>query len=343
MVVNSQGSAIGVNGTTLLICRPDDLLATTFDTGNATEITLTNSDMEAFDVRIITPGAAYSSARNNQWPELRNCSQCSPGGPYAFPEVGVVVHRTGDARVTAVSTDDLAEVWTRDLDGYGMTLHGGPSGVYVEVLGNGFLRLDPATGETVWQLAQDSAERSSALTGHRGEVWLLRSSFGVTGDERAPLVRSIDVETGETRWQAAGRPASSWQWTRPVVMDNVVVMMDVSTWAGDPDLPSARLQAFDAATGALLWSTKLDSHIEAFDRELLVVSEFETSNALLARTIEGELLRVDPQSGEVLWRQTIGSGLIGGTAYGDDGRLMIDVSNVGGSTLIDPDTGEIVP
>lgn len=344
MTENRQGSTAALIGMFFVsLCRSDDLLTSSFEPSTLPG-TAVPPDIEAFDVRLMRPGAAHNAAMQRHRPGMLDCTGCSPSGPHEYPDAGVIVNRTGATRLTAVSTRDLAEVWTRDLGGIGVSMRGGADALYVEVVGDGFHRLDPATGESVWRIDQDVDERNTSLSGHSDDVHLLQSTIGVAGDSRPPLLRSIDRESGAVRWQAEGRSGSQWHGSRPAILDGVVVMMDVSRSADQADSPppGATLRAFDVATGDQRWVTELDSTAEANSQDLMFVSEFDFGPALLVRTSEGDLLRVEPSSGAILWRQWIGTADLTGTDYDATGRLAIDLLRNGQRIHINPETGEVV-
>ncbi|MDY7104812.1 MAG: PQQ-binding-like beta-propeller repeat protein [Actinomycetota bacterium] len=330
MTENRLGSAVVEDGGTVRFCRPDELLSV------AVESSLDlDASLDAFDLRPIELGSRYGEVLASRWPELAGCGNCAPWGPMRFEDAGVVVNRTGNTRITAVSDTSLDVVWTVETGGAATFLHGGPDGVYVEVTNGPFHRIRPASGAIEWSLERDEAERDAGFTPLGDGAWLLRSSFGVEGDDRAPLLRAIDPATGEVHWTAEGRQGTEWQWADPVTIGDLVVLMDVtnSPLVG-VDPTGGSLRAYDRRNGEPVWTTDLDSPTEAFDAGLLHVLDVDDGRALVARTVDGDLVRVDDADGSVRWRTHVGDGRVTGTQHDDRGRLAIHVVSAGTERLV---------
>ncbi len=337
LALNAQGSAVGHSGNMVRVCRVDEVLNTTI----TTTVDLTDTELDRFDVRPIWVAGAYKAALTEVWPDLVNCSNCAPWGPMVYPEANVVVHRTGSTAVTAVDLDTLVEVWTNDTGGGGggdTYLHGGPGLVYLEITNGPLLTLDPATGDEVWRLERDPDERQLALSVLGDDLALVRTSFSGEGDDRAPSLRSVDLATGAAVWTAQGRAATSWQRTDPVTIDGLAILLDVS----DTDQPVAAaslLWGVDIETGETVWTTEVSNTVSIFSSDLLTVLDFETGPAVLIRTTEGDVARIDPADGSMLWRVTALRAQFNGTDLSSDGRLAIDLITPSGRRLLDPDTG----
>ncbi len=336
---NRLGSTVAISGTTATVCRPDELLSMAV----AAVQPLTESDAEVFDLRPIHLGTQYAGVLSLAWPDLANCSNCARWGPMVFEAENVAVNRTGQTAVTAVDLDTLAEVWSADTGGFGTALHGGSDGVYLEVTGGAFLRLDPTTGREQWRLERDPDERDLGLSGHEANQWFVRSSFAIEGDPRPPILRRIDIDTGEILWTTAGREGTEWQWSQPAVFSDRVILMDVPDGDGIVD---ATLRAYHVQTGREIWTTDLDSPNAAFDPHVpfdtdgLSVLEFEDGAVLIVRTVGGDILRVDPTNGRILWRREGVFDRVSGTDLAADGSLAVAVDSNRGPLLIDPNTGE---
>lgn len=327
MWVNRLGSTVVVSDDGVRVCRPDELIAMQVATSN---IAFPPEAHDAFDLRPIYVAGQYGAAVNRASPHLADCSNCAPRGPLLFPDMDLVVNRTGDTAVTGVDLGALQEIWTWDIGGFSALIHGGP-----------FLRLDPATGIEEWRIDRDPGESESGLSGHGGETWFLRSSFHIEGDDRAPILRRINPETGELLWTANGRQGTEWQSSRAVVISGLVVLMDRPN---NPQLPIApaggALHAYDAETGRPAWTTDLKSPSDVYGYGLVAVLDFEEGPALIVDTVDGDIVRVDPANGAVLWRTAVSEGRIGGTDLAPDGSIAIDIQTLQGHLLLDPASGE---
>ena len=222
--------------------------------------------------------------------------------------------------------------------------------MYVEDVDGPLYRLDPSTGEEIWKLDRLVDERNLQISGHAPDVWLIRSSFSIEGDDRAPILRRVDFDTGAVLWAADGREGTEFQWTRPVVLDGLAILMDVTNNPGSsPEIDGQAVRAYDVETGALQWTTDLANPLETFDFGLMAVLESENGKALILTT-GGDVLRIDPRNGEVLWRTAVGNARLGGTDFaGEDDRLAIDIVVRGdsallpeGRTFLDFQTGEVL-
>ena len=334
MTLNASGMATARSSGSIRGCRVDEQLRLEV----LTSAEIPDGIEDQLDLRLISSGTRYGPVQASLWPAYAEC--CAPWGPLRPEGSDVVVNRIANTVVEAVDATDLRRVWSVDTGGAAASLHPGP-GVMVEVTDGPFLRLDPTTGAVVWQIER-SQEHAAGLSGHSAGVWLLRSSFSSEGDDRPPVLRRIDVDSGAVLWTAFGRPSTEWQPDRPIVLDDLAIAMDVWSSAEDRDDDGATVRAFDLDTGAPVWATPLDSSGLGFSTGLLAVFEFETGNALVARTLQGDILRIDPLNGEILWRTTVSGARFGGTDLDENGALALDVVTPGGRVLLDPDTGEPV-
>lgn len=329
MTMNRLGSTVGLEADRIVVCRADELLTMEIvPARSATEVAA-----DSLDLRPMTVGGRYSSALREARPELADCSNCAPWGPMRFSEQNVVVNKTGPTSVTAVDLETMAEVWTEDTGGIDTFLVGGQDDLVLDVSEGPLLALDPVTGVETWRLERDEDERATSLSGHRSDIWLLQTAFAIEGDERAPLLRRLDIETGEEVWVVEGRTGTDWQDTRPVLADGLVIVMDVGG--------EGALLAFELATGALVWTTPLDSPSVNLSQDMLALFDVsdDASPVLVARTIEGHVMRIDPATGAILWRTAVPSGRFGGTDFAADGTLAIDIATPASNLLLDPETG----
>ena len=134
-------------------------------------------------------------------------------------------------------------------------------------------------------------------------------------------VNAVNADTGALVWEKKvselpGATATARSRTSPAVYGNEVIFGDNY---GLPQSGGAHIYAVNAQTGALLWSTQVDSNSAAVitanpvvaDNKLIVgVSSNEEAAALFADfgiityhccTFRGKVLALDPATGAVLW------------------------------------------
>ncbi len=344
LTINPLGMEVGavdmgeVDFAGSIACRSDELISMMIDS----QVPMTQADLALVDLRPIFTAGEYREALIGLWPELGGCGNCSPWGPMNFPDENIVVNRTGQTAFTAVALDSLEEVWSVDTGGFGSAMHAGDDAIYLSDPAGPFVKIAAASGEQLWSI--DIADEHSAhVSRHSSGGLLLATSFGTEGDNRAPLLRWIDDLTGEVLWTASGRESAEWQFTMPVVLDGLAIVIDVyDNPAAPTGGPGAVLHAFDMETGAVVWTTELVSSPSAFSSGLLFVADLEEGQALIVRTVDGDILRVDPSTGAILWRAEIGALAIDGTDLDSGGSLTISIITSGGPALLSPISGEVV-
>lgn len=339
LVINPLGMEVPIESSDLLwVCRSDELLSMSIEHSPP----LTRDELTLVDLRPILPAGEYGAALGEFWPELRDCSNCSPWGPMIFPEHNVVVNRTGQTSFTGVELDTLAKVWSVDTGGFGSQMHAGVDSIFLSDPAGSFLKISADSGQQLWSI-DITEEHAATLSSHAPDRLLLNTSFSSEGDSRPPVLRSIDDQTGDIAWSANGRQSAEWQFTRPVVFDGLAILMDVYDNPAIPDSePGGMLHAFDIETGETIWTTDLESSPALFSHRLVFVADFETGPALIARTVDGDVLRVDPANGTISWRAQISAFDIDGTDFDKEGALAISVVTAAGQVLLNPTTGETV-
>lgn len=339
LTINPLGSEVaGSRIGTTWVCRSDELLSMTIETPNQ----LGDADLATIDLRPVVVAGTYREVLTEFWSNLKGCSNCSPWGPMIFPEQNVVVNRTGQTSFTAVALDSLEEVWSVDTEGVGSQMHASADAVYFSDPAGPFFKVAASSGAELWRL--DFPEQHAlAISRQSSSQILVSTSFSGEGDNRAPVLRSIDDDTGNILWMASGRESAEWQQTSPVVLNGLVIIMDVFDDPSSPDGgPGAVLFAFDTDTGRSRWVTDLGSSSASFGSGLMFVADFEDGQALILRTVDGDVLRVDPVDGAIMWRTKLIALEIDGTELDSDGNLAISVVTRGGQVLLSPVTGEVV-
>lgn len=339
MVMNIQGSAISQVAGVVEVCRADELLVMTATVGDE----LTADELDRFDLRPIAVSGAYQAALSRIWPDSANCGNCAPWGPMVFLEANTVVNRTGPTSVTAVDMDSLVEVWSTNTGGFDTYLHGGPGGVYLEVTGGPFLKLDPASGQQQWALERDPEERDLAIAVTRSGAALIQSSFTTEGSERPPMLRRIDLDAGGEIWSAIGADGTSWHPSRPVEIDGMAVMVAFAENAS-PDGSAgtaSTVWSFDLASGEVAWTNDLVTPDDRFQPDLLSVLDTAGGPVLVIRTADG-IARLDPTSGALAWAIQVAGATVDGTDVAAEGQLGISLATASGQVIVDPVDGELL-
>lgn len=223
--------------------------------------------------------------------------------------------------------------------GNGTTLLGRVNGVLlVASEPNAIVGISETDGETIWDMVFDYQE-TIAGTHVVDERLLISVQTAGVGETQAPRLISVDTHSGDVLWIAEGRSGTILQWTDPVVLSDVVVVMDVPKVSptGDVD-DSAHLLAFDSSSGSLIWAVDLEERTELLADSLIAGDA--SRGILIAVTPTGTAYSVDPVTGAVIWRAAIGPARI----------LSIDAESVSfaargteTSFAISLGSGELVP
>ena len=330
----------------IVFCRPGELLSARV----VTDVDLTVSELETFDVRTIELGTAYVEhvRRMNGIAETT--------GPLVFEST--IVTTTGDS-VTAVHGNNLTKQWAYDLPP-GSTgrltlldpavavtdpVIGGRArhdiGVWISDSENGIVNVDPSSGAVRWVSA--FAGRVGGVRGHRVDgPWYVWSSFNVEGDNRAPRLARIDPDSGVILWQVEGRQGADWGWDPLITTGDQVVIVDVFTDVeSSADGEGNMVWAFDAETGAPDFTVGLDAPEGMFTPDWLVqVAETGHGPTLLTLTSHGLLTRIE-LTGAVLWSTRINPGVLLGQVELTDGTVALRArSSPVGPFYLDIATGE---
>jgi hypothetical protein len=336
--LNNLGSEVARTETGVLICRPDEKLSTTV----TTDVDLDRRDLESFDVRPMYMGPRRELAGNSASP-LFGCSACGLG-PLAYNRNGVIINRTGGSTITAVDDVFLDEVWKIEFSGDDPRIYADPTHLYVDVGTGPFVKLDPGTGQELWRIERQPGEEASGLGGDPvSRLRLLASSFRSEGDQREPTLRSIDAVSGDVAWISRGRSGANWQSGPPAIIDDIAVLVDVlDPEATDArDQPGSTARAYDLDSGRLRWEAPLDAPAGAFagSPSVTAVSALDTS-FLLVQTVNNHVYRLDPASGNVVWRTVVPNPTIIGVTVLSDGSIAIKMDTPAGTELFDPETGQ---
>ncbi|MEJ1297347.1 MAG: PQQ-binding-like beta-propeller repeat protein [Candidatus Sedimenticola sp. (ex Thyasira tokunagai)] len=181
----------------------------------------------------------------------------------------------------------------------GQLLAAGSTGLYA---------IDPSSGEIGWMLADGTHFFPPVVVG--GEVFVTNQSG---------MVRSVDLGTGEPRWQRL--LGDGWLYP-PAVIGSLLIT------GGQ----SAQLRALDRRTGEIVWQ----KHI---GQELVYSPVVVGNGRVVVTTFSGEVTALNAASGEALWSRRFPSPSLSPVLI--DGRLVI--GSLGGVLrAIDPVNGKLI-
>ncbi len=345
MTVNSGGSLVGWGADgTVVFCRPDELLFTTFTTG----LEVNEEHLDQFDLRPVDVGTEYRREVMKNFSQ-RLCQDCANFGPVRYGDV--IINQTGPNEISAVAERDLSSVWTFSSRNAELHLTGirpttrhrtMDEGIWLTTSDSRMIVLDPATGDVRWTLPIGPAETRFELYERDPGPWILASSYELEGDHTAPRLRSIDPDTGQVLWTADGREGAEWAWDGVAFTDDVLLAVDVYDNPDEPILgQGSTIQSFALADGSPLFTTELNAPAGAYTyRRLLNTFQLDSDLVLLASTANGLLSRIDVDTGEVYWTTRIHSGNPKNLVEQPDDSLSVRITSLISDQFYDLETGQ---
>jgi eukaryotic-like serine/threonine-protein kinase len=257
----------------------------------------------------------------------------------------------------SVAAARLRLIWERPLGAVRAAPALGHNALYAATTSGDLHFLDPASGRMMHSVALAAGSESSpALEGNdlfvgsdNGDLAVVDTTTGalrarvklgsmirsapVLSADRA-LVGVVDGKNGGLAAIAADTAKPLWRAKSGAIFSSPAILRD-RVFIGSDD---ARLRAFDAASGRILWQLALDGKVRAtpaLSETLLVIGDFS-----------GVVYAVQPDQGTVLWKTRLGAPVYSSAALmGDrwvvgchDGHLRA-LAALDGATLFDVELG----
>ncbi|MEQ9570177.1 MAG: PQQ-binding-like beta-propeller repeat protein, partial [Longimicrobiales bacterium] len=208
---------------------------------------------------------------------------------------GLVVVGSADGRVRAVDADTGAEVWAVATGGRVRSSPAMADGtVYVGSADGSVRALVLATGAERWRFESEGVAIDGADFGFDRRPVTGGPSVAdgqVYVGSRDARMYALDAVTGRLVWSHDDDGASAWVISTPAVWNDLVIFGRSS---------SAKVQAVDAATGALRWEVTLGGPVFSSP----VVAD---GRAYVTTGGAGELVALDAATGAVQWRRRLGA------------------------------------
>ncbi len=322
LTANAQGALVASVGQDVLLCRPEDRLSMrlTVPAERAAETAA------AIDLRVFDHGTELWRDEFDQ-PLLFGDVRFGDFGP------NVLVKESDDGTIAAFDYDTLATRWTVDSEAPAPTLYSGRGVVHV-VAGERLTTIDVVDGSVQWETRLAAGEGAPDVFQVIDDTLLIATSFD---DDRAPQLQRIDAVSGAVLWTSEGRKGAKWEPLRwlDIVAGRILLVDDL-------DEGSPGVLAFDPDSGELLWSAELEQRSGTTDTGASSIANLEVQGVYVT-TRYGDLFRINPGTGAILWRSEVEVLGVNGTDYGADGTTLgLGVDLIAETGLVDFRTGELL-
>ncbi len=303
--INPQASVV-IDGdpNRVTLCRPDQFTQITLESDEP----LTPGETDLLHIIPVAYGSKFLESLIGAELLVEQCC-FDEFGPVHVDGAILVSSGYQGGQVMALDPDTLVPLWTTSI-GDASLLHGltGSTGfnasngvLIVSPQRGSVLGIDSSDGHHLWtiELGDGFVINVSAVS---DELWLVAVSYETAGDLRAPELIAFDPNDGEVTWSARGFAGTGWQHTPLVISTRTVIALDVAETA-----PASSVHAFDLATGQRRWVARVGGAGNRFPPSDLMVADSDR-DLLLVMTIDGDVVRLDPNDGNELWRTTTGFG-----------------------------------
>lgn len=252
--------------------------------------------------------------------------------PVAADGVAYVQDLNSDVRAIDLASGRVR--WTARFDDpnvgpNGVTIGGGR--VYGATNTNAFA-LDPRTGRQLWsrRIVRNDAEAIDMAPGYANGTVYVSPAVRTAGS--AGVLWALDAATGRPRWRWAEVPASLWGhpevnaggglWHPPAFDGDGALYVGVANplpflgtdaypWGASrpgPNRWNNSIVKLDAATGRFLWGRQVLPH-DVYDWDLeapVILAAAGGRRIAIAAGKMGVVYAFDAQSGELLWKRSVG-------------------------------------
>jgi len=237
---------------------------------------------------------------------------CDRFGPLAIGSSIVTAGGHTSAQITGWDPETLEPLWTVDLSDDGIfesaMLLGAVGDSVIVTSAYQLVRAYAAvSGESLWEVALSEWDAVEGTAIDAGILYLLTDD-PAEGGEYPPRLRAIDTGTGEVLWESEGRDETVLQWAEPLVLPDLVVVMDVPRFVTSVQATNqtAHVIAFDRATGQQRWEVDLEDDCECFQVDLLA-SDPSGTVVVVGTPGNGEVFVIETDDGDIRWRSEVPS------------------------------------
>ncbi|MBT8251078.1 MAG: PQQ-like beta-propeller repeat protein, partial [Acidimicrobiia bacterium] len=304
--INPQGSVvIDRDPNRVTLCRPDQFTQITLESDQP----FTRDETDLLHIIPVAYGSKFTESLIGAELLVEQCC-FDEFGPIDVEGAILVSNGYQGGQVMALDRDTLVPLWTTKI-GDASLLHGltgfdvSDSVLIVSPQRGRVLGIDSSDGQHLWtiDLGDGFVVNVSSAS---DDLWLVAVSYDETRDQRAPELVAFNPNDGEVKWSARGFEGTGWQHTPTVITPETAILLDVAETA-----PASSVHAFDLITGQRRWVTRVGDRGIRFPPSDLMVADIGR-DLLLVMTVDGDVVRLDPNNGAELWRTTTGFGTFTG-------------------------------
>jgi outer membrane protein assembly factor BamB len=251
--------------------------------------------------------------------------------------IGEGFHEDPNCKVYAIDLATGTKIWERPTTSQTESSPLARDGkVYTGAGNDGFLCLDAARGDVVWQFPPKEHKGRLLRFGagaafDNGRVYVGTGVDRLQKDDKGETALfCLDATTGKQLWKT---PMPEPVWAAPVVQANLVfVAVGNGDVFKDDEKPAGAVFALDASTGAIVWKRDLPNGVlqkPALGEGLIYVG-----------CRDGRVYAIDSKKGDVRWSRDLESPVIAAPVVA--GSVLYAVASGGQLACLNAATGQIV-